>query len=138
MIGLTGLRAALRQFKRPRLWLGIWLFGWLLCITLSLISPPKIDVHLPDGDKLGHFLAYTTLSAWSVLIFARTRSHWIAAFMLALLGVALELAQGALTSDRQMDSRDMLANSLGVLAGQLLALTRAQTLLQHWDQRTFP
>ena len=134
---MTGVRSALREFKRPGLWLGIWLFGWLLCITLSLISPPAIDVHLPDGDKLGHFLAYTTLSAWSVLIFARTRSHWIAAFMLVLLGIALELAQGALTSDRQMDGRDMLADTLGVIFGQLLALSRAQTLLQRWELRLF-
>lgn len=129
--------SALRDFKRPGLWLGIWLFGWLLCITLSLIQPMRIDAHLPDGDKLGHFLAYGTLSVWSILIFARTRSQWLAALMLVLLGVALELAQGALTDYRMMDARDMLANTLGVLAGQLLALSRAQQQLQRWDAQLF-
>lgn len=30
---------------------------------------------------------------------------------------------------------DALANSLGVIFGQLLSLSRAQTLLQRWDLR---
>jgi len=127
----------LRDFKRPGLWLGVWLLGWLLCVALSLIHPPQLDVQIPDGDKLGHFLAYALLSAWSVLIFAKPRSHWLAALLLVLLGIAMELAQGALTSDRMMDGRDALANSLGVLFGQLLALSRAQTLLQRLDLRAF-
>jgi hypothetical protein len=36
-----------------------------------------------------------------------------------------------------MDVRDALANGLGVGLGQLLALGRAQTLLQRWDRRAF-
>jgi VanZ family protein len=133
----SGWRAALREFHRPRLWLGIWLFGWLLCITLSLVHPPRIDLDLPEGDKIGHFLAYASLSAWSVWLFASRRHRWQAALALVALGVVMELAQGALTSDRMMDVRDALANGLGVGLGQLLALGRAQTLLQRWDRRAF-
>ena len=136
MSRLDAVRAALREFRRPRLWLGVWLFGWLLCITLSLVHPPPIDLDVPDGDKIGHFLAYATLSAWSVLIFASRRSQWKAALALVALGIAMELAQGALTSDRMMDVRDALANTLGVGLGQLLALSRAQTQLQRWDRRS--
>lgn len=133
----SGQRLPLREFKRPALWLGVWLFGWLLCITLSLIHPPQFGIDIPDGDKLGHFLAYALLSAWSVLIFADRRSHWQAALLLVLLGVGMELAQGALTSDRMMDARDALANALGVLSGQLLTLSRARSWLQRWDLRLF-
>lgn len=135
MIFFAGLHSALREFKRPGLWLGIWLFGWLLCVVLSLIPPPRVGFELPEGDKLGHFLAYALLSAWSVLIFASRRSHWKAALSLVLLGILMELAQGMLTNDRMMDSRDIVADTLGVLVGQLLALSQVQGLLQRWDAR---
>ncbi len=133
MTFFAGLRSALREFKRPGLWLGIWLFGWLLCVVLSLIPPPRIGIDLPEGDKLGHLLAYALLSAWSVWIFASRRSHWKAALSLVLLGIAMELAQGMLTNDRMMDGRDIVADTLGVLVGQLLAFSPAQQLLQRWD-----
>jgi VanZ family protein len=134
---LSRLHAALREFRRPGLWLGIWIFGWLLCITLSLVHPPRVDIDVPDGDKIGHLLAYALLSAWSVLIFAGPRSRWRAALSLVLLGVAMELAQGILTADRMMDAMDALADTIGVALGQLLALGRGQTLLQRWDSRLF-
>ena len=95
----------------------------------------RTDSDLRDGDKIGHFVAYALLSAWSVLIFAKPSSHWKSALSLVLLGIAMELAQGVLTSDRFMDTKDALANTLGVIFGQLLALSRAQTLLQRWDLR---
>lgn len=137
MIGLQGLRRAMRDFARPGLWLGIWLLGWLLCIALSLAHPPRIDIDVPDGDKVGHFLAYAMLSAWSVLIFAKPRGRLLAGLALVLLGIAMELAQGAFTSDRMMDAKDGLADALGVVFGQLLALGGAQTLLQRLDSRMF-
>ena len=58
MIASRGLRAALRDFNRPRLWLGLWLFGWLLCIVLSLIQPPQVGIDgqlsnwAVDGDEV--------------------------------------------------------------------------------------
>ena len=131
------LRAALREFRRPRLWLGIWYAGLLLCIALSLVHPPKFSVDVPDGDKIGHFLAYLTLSVWSVFLFAKPRSRLFAALALVGLGVGMEVAQGLLTSDRMMDARDAVANAAGVVVGQLLALSRAQTFLQRWDLRWF-
>jgi len=137
VIQTSALRTALREFRRPGLWLGIWWFGWLLCVVLSLVHPPRIDVELPDGDKIGHFLAYAVLSAWAVMIFARRRGHWWAALSLVLLGVVMELAQGTLTSDRMMDGRDVVADALGVLFGQMLALSKAQNFLQRCDLRAF-
>ena len=127
--------AALRQFRRPRLWLGTWAVGWLLCIVLSLIHPPQLGVDLPDSDKIGHFLAYALLSAWSVWIFASRRSHLLSAIALVLLGIAMELAQGALTDDRMMDVRDAWADTIGVLVGQLFAFSPARALLQKFEAR---
>ena len=127
--------AAMREFRRPRLWLGTWAFGWLLCIVLSLIHPPQLGVDLPDSDKIGHFLAYALLSVWAVWIFASRRSHLLSAIALVLLGIAMELAQGALTDDRMMDVRDAWADTIGVLVGQLFAFSPARALLQKFEAR---
>lgn len=129
--------AWLHDFSRPRLWLGVWLFGWLLCVVLSLSSPIQFGSGLDNSDKLGHFLAYAALSGWSVLIFAQRHARWAAAASLVLLGVAMELAQQQFTVDRMMDALDALANTLGVVAGQCLAWTPARTWLQRLDARLF-
>ena len=120
--------SALRAFAFPRLWLGVWGFGWLLCIALSLMHPPQIGVDVPDGDKIGHFLAYALLSAWAVWIFHAPRSHRRAALALFALGIAIELAQGELTSDRMMDAWDAIADTIGVLLGWWLGLRTPATL----------
>jgi VanZ family protein len=112
----------------------VWCFGWLLCIALSLVPPPPLDVDVPDGDKLGHFLAYALLAAWAVWIFATTRSHRRAAIALLALGVAIEIAQGTLTSNRMMDGRDAVADALGILFGWWLGL-RTPAALQFLDRK---
>lgn len=130
-------KRVLREFSHPRLWLGIWVFGWLLCIGLSLMRPPDIDIEVPNGDKIEHVLAYAALSAWAVLIFAGRKSRLSAAAALMALGVALEYAQG-LTGYRIMDAKDALANTLGVLIGQSLAWVPWRNALQRWDRRKRP
>lgn len=129
--------AAMRGFNRPRLWLGIWLLGWVLCITLSLIAPLNVGVAIDNSDKIGHFLAYATLSAWAVMIFERRRTCLWAALALVLLGIAMELAQGAFTENRQMDVRDAVANALGVLLGLCIGLTPMRGFLLRLEGRFF-
>jgi VanZ family protein len=124
----------LRDFRRPRLWLGVWIFGWLLCVVLSLTSPIQLGGP-PDSDKLGHFLAYFTLSAWAVLLFKTRRAQILAAVSLILLGLAMELAQATLTTTRLGDPRDALANTLGVLTGLALSLTPLSKSLLRLDHR---
>ena len=125
-------RGRLRDFSRPGLWLGWWVLGLVLCVALSLLPPPSLGA--PAGsDKAGHLLAYFVLSAWAVLVFRAPRAQWTAAFGLVLLGVALEFAQALLTTTRQGDPRDALANTLGVVLGLLVALTPLATWLQRAD-----
>ena len=131
------LRAALREFRRPALWLGLWCFGWLLCVVLSLVPPPQLGmVEVPAGDKFGHVLAYALLAAWASWIFAGTRAQWRAALALCALGLAMELAQGAFTAHRMMDGWDLLADLLGVFTGWWLGLRRP-ALLQQLDRLAF-
>jgi hypothetical protein len=116
------------DLRWPRVWLGVWLFGWVACIALSLLPPISLGGP-PDSDKLGHFLAYFTLMAWAVMLFKGWRARVLVAGALVLLGLGLEFAQATLTTTRQGDARDVLANSLGVLAGLLLGLTPVRSLL---------
>jgi VanZ family protein len=126
----------LRDFRQPALWLGIWVFGWALCITLSLV--PAIGLPGPQGsDKIGHFLAYFTLTAWAVLTFRSRRAHLLAALALVGLGVAMEFAQAQLTTVRLGDVRDALANTLGVATGLALTFTPLARLLEWLDGRLF-
>lgn len=126
----------MRGFVRPRLWLGLWIFGWGLCIALSLLPP--IELGAPqDSDKLGHFLAYAMLSTWAVNLFAGRRAQALAALSLILLGIGLEFAQAELTTTRMGDSRDALANTLGVATGLVLAATPVARGLQWLDRKFF-
>jgi VanZ family protein len=125
--------SALRAFARPRLWLGIWIFGWLLCIGLSMLPQPPVPVDVPEGDKLGHFLAYALLAAWAAWIFESPRARGRALLSLCLLGVLIEVAQGTLTTHRMMDWRDALADFAGVALGGWLAL-RCPGFLQRLDR----
>jgi len=113
----------------------VWLFGWLLCIALSLIAPPDLPATPPLSDKLGHFLAYGMLAAWAVQLFATRRALVLSLMALIALGIALEIAQGALTVTRMADPRDAFANTLGVLLGGVLAFTPLRNTLAALDRR---
>ena len=126
----------LRDFRHPGLWLGLWIAGWALCIVLSLMPPP--DLPGPVGsDKVGHFLAYFTLTAWAVATFRHRRAHLLAALALVGLGVALEFAQAQLTRVRLGDVRDAVANTAGVAAGLALTFTPWRRALESLDHRLF-
>lgn len=126
----------LRDFARPGLWLGVWIFGWALCIGLSLLPP--IELGGPqESDKIGHFLAYFTLSAWAVSIFRSRRTQLLAALSLVVLGLGVEWAQANLTTTRQGDLRDALANTAGIALGFALGYTPLATLLQRLDHKLF-
>ena len=62
-------------------------FEYSLSVYDGFDHLPRVDIDVPDGDKIGHFLAYALLSAWSVLIFARPRGRWLAALALVALGI---------------------------------------------------
>jgi VanZ family protein len=126
----------LRAFVRPRVWLGVWVLGWAICIALSLLPPVPMDGP-PDSDKIGHFLAYFTLSAWAVSIFRTRRAQVLAALSLVALGLGIEWAQAHLTTTRQGDLRDALANTLGIALGFALGFTPVARLLERLDRKLF-
>jgi VanZ family protein len=126
--------SALRDFRRPRLWLGLWCAMIAAVIVLSLTPPPPMAV--PRGfDKLEHLLGYLLLSAGAVLLFARRRTQLWAGVGLAAMGVVLEVAQALLTQTRAAEPADALANASGVALGLVLSFLPLANALRWLDQR---
>ena len=102
-------------------------WGWAAAIVwLSLVpAQPMLDVD--HGDKAGHLAAYGLLMFWFAQLYARARARIAYAAGFIALGVALELAQGAL-GYRSFDLADILANMLGVALGWALARMAPQLL----------
>lgn len=73
----------------------------------------------------------------AVQLFATRRALLSAAFGLVLLGVGIEIAQGALTTNRSADPYDALADTLGILAGLCLAWTPLRWVMLRMDKRMF-
>ncbi|MCD9097226.1 VanZ family protein [Luteimonas fraxinea] len=123
-----------KPLRRPVLWGGLWIAAIAAVVVLSLApSVPMPDV--PDGDKLGHFLAYFALAAAAVQLYARWPALLGAGVGLVLLGIGLEYAQGALTQTRMQDSADAFANTLGVIVGLSTRLTPFRDVLLQFDTR---
>lgn len=123
----------LRGFRRPRLWIAIWLAMFLGVIVLSLMPGPPIPEELTVG-KLDHGIAYFCLAAMAVQIFPGWRQWITAAVLAALLGVVLELAQGFLTDYRGMSAYDAGIDCLGAGVGLATALTPLRHALSAIDR----
>ena len=103
------------------LWLGM---GWafvVLVVYLSL-TPEPIDVGRIDEVKVGHLLAYGWLMLWFSQIYRTMSARAAVALGFALLGVALEYAQGV-TGYRTFAYSDMRDNVFGVGMGFALGWT---------------
>ena len=132
------VRPMLREFRRPWLWLAIWLAMLGAVVAISLTSADNLPPAPFDGvDKVEHFLAYLLLSDYAVMLFAGRRSQALAAAGVIALGIGLEFAQGSLTASRQADSADALANALGAVAGLMLAPTPVGRALLWLDRRVW-
>ena len=128
--------SSLHAFRWPRLWVGAWVLMMGSVVMGSLLPSDDLPRRLfPGADKLQHMAGYAALSGYAVMLFANRRGRGMAAVGLVLLGVLIEGAQSALTTSRQADPMDMLANLLGVGLGQALAATGVAGWLQRIESR---
>ncbi|MDH5392387.1 MAG: VanZ family protein [Gammaproteobacteria bacterium] len=108
--------------KLKYFWLWLLLgYLYLAYIIFGSLTPSPVEVHIDDFDKIMHFSAYAILMMWFAMIFYNARARVLHAVAFVALGVALEFAQQA-GGVRYFEFSDMVANSLGVLAGY--AVTR--------------
>ena len=126
---------AAKAFVRPQRWLGIW-WGMIAVVVVGSLLPALLLPDLPAGsDKVEHLLGYAILAATAVQVFATRRALLAAASFLIALGVGIEVAQDLLTSTRQMDAWDALANTCGVVLGMATATTRGRDALLRMEPR---
>lgn len=93
----------------------------IIITFLSLFSVKGINtIHVENSDKFGHFIAYLTVCL-SWLFALNKRIKWpVISGLLILYGIILEGLQEILTSNRQADLYDILANTVGVILATLL------------------
>jgi VanZ family protein len=112
-------------------WTATWLaIAWLLVAAVIVLSLVRLGATPPraQSDKVGHVLAYATLMFWFGQIYSRARTKLFIAIALALMGVALEIAQ-EYTGYRTFDYADMAANATGVVLGWLIGPPRSANIL---------
>jgi VanZ family protein len=120
----------LLSLRHPRLWL---VTGWIL-VMFSVIASivPSHDLPKVPGvtDKVEHIVGYALLALWFAGIYPRSR-YGVIAVGLFIMGVAMEWLQAVTHLGRQADVRDVVANSVGIATGLMLALL----WLGGWAQR---
>ena len=116
------MNAALRW---KNLWLGLWIFGMLLGVYLSLKPGLVKEQIIPNFDKFIHGFSYALLAVFAGCIFERKNAKLAALLWLVLLSGLIELAQGYLTATRSMELADFIANCMGICAGAFFA--------RHWN-----
>ena len=116
------------ELRLAKFW---FLLAYILLLglgILSLIPAPDIG----GSDKIAHFAAYAVLSAWFSLLVEQRKSLWVVLFGLISYGLLLEFLQ-SLTSYRQGDAADAIANSLGVMTGLVLYFSPLRRILRQID-----
>lgn len=114
------------------LWLSVGVLLILAVTVASVISIPAPLKSIMLKDKLMHTLAYAALMGWFAQIFRHDLTRLLLAAGLMLMGVGIEFLQG-MTTFRQFDVLDMVANSSGVLLAWALAYTWVGTLLARFE-----
>ncbi len=111
----------LPELRYRRMWFGVGVLMALVVLVVCLVPGQNLpDVRL--SDKSEHVLAFLLLSFWFGSIVVRRDLLWLVVALVAFGGL-IELAQGAMHLGREADLRDLLADTVGVLLGQALALT---------------
>ena len=125
---------ALRAFRRPALWRGAWVAMIAATLIVCLVPMPPTTVSIEHFDKIEHLAGYFLLSAYAAMLFATRAALGRAMLGLLALGASIEVLQ-ALLPWRSTDAFDMVANSIGVFAGALVAFTPLRGTLQWLDRR---
>ncbi len=103
----------------------IWLaILWTSILLILCFKTPSIEkkVYFPSADKIVHFTFYFVfVILWSRYLLYKNilskKSKSYLVIIAILLGILIEIGQSILTTTRQADILDVVANSLGALIG---------------------
>lgn len=116
-----------RPLRHIWLWRGIGRVLIALSLLIALLPAPHVIGSVAFGDKIGHALAFALLMLWYAQLYAG-RERRLCAAGLVLFGALIEVLQ-TLVPYRSGDLWDLLADTLGVGLGYLLARTRLADVL---------
>lgn len=133
-IPLDAVYFALKMFLRTIKFSFVFATGWLMLITLLLCIPgtrlPKVQWHDKIFlDKWIHvFLFLVLVFLWCRAYTIKTKKIFLLITVLCIVyGVVMELVQEYLIPFRSFDLRDMIANSIGAVAGYFISVKRLIT-----------
>jgi VanZ family protein len=118
----------MRPLRLLKAWLPLGWFAVCVLIYQSLNPSPPHLPEIPFADKMAHLLIYAWIMLWFGFIYRPGKEYLILGLGLILLGVTLEILQGA-SGYRSMEVLDAGFNALGVFSGWLLARTRLSSTL---------
>ena len=111
-------------------WWPLWVIGSLLGLALSLwfsLRPGGVLLHI--SDKWQHLAGYAVLMLWFCGL-VRREYHWRLLLACIAYSALIEVLQGTLTTTREADPYDVLANGLGAV----LALMIGRFGLDRWAE----
>src|SRR2546430_14973060 len=111
-------------------------YGLILLVIYLSLTPFPLDIPIENGDKLGHWIAYTTLMVWFAWLYPNLHTRLVYAAGFLLLGIALEFAQG-FTEYRTFELSDMVADTVGIALGWIAALPPLPNLLVLTERSLF-
>ena len=121
-------------WKYRKLWL---LIGWAWVAGIWYLSlspePPSVDFGMTFSDKILHAGSYGVLMAWFLQLYHRRDSRITCMIAFIGMGVLLEYIQ-SMTSYRQFEYVDMLANAVGVMLAVLIVRGRLAKILLSVEQ----
>ena len=123
-----------RDLRFQRIWRSVAFMNIGIIIILSLIPGPEDIPQIFGLDKVLHIFAYAFSMFWCNMCYRDKKYIILFTTGLILMGMALEIVQGVI-GYRMMSIYDMIANSIGVFFGLVLARTRLSLLLSYVEKR---
>ena len=117
-----------------QIWITLGICYIAFIVVASLSRTPDVNLHISYADKIIHFFIYFILVGWFAQLYQKPYSRWLILIGAVLLGMLIEYLQG-MTAYRSFDYADEVANTIGAVCAYLLAKTRLDRLLTHFDQK---
>ena len=91
----------------------------VLIAVLSLVSLNSIskEINISSNDKFFHFVFYVILTVLLLLYKRKTKYNLLIILFVIIYGIIIEILQALLTTNREADIYDAIANSLGAITG---------------------
>lgn len=122
LVKITKLLSALNKYS---FWIAVF---WTVVILYLSFKKPSSEpsIYFENADKLVHFTFYFgfVFSWFRYLVYIKkgvVKNLFFLFLSAVLLGVLVEILQGLLTTNRQPDVWDAVANSFGALIGAVIS-----------------